>query len=193
MENLLKSLYQDKINLSKEDEKEIAATKKLSEEYNRYYEQLINSLSPKEADQLNVLLDIEDELEALREEHRFIRYITFGAQLYRELIGDISCSGNVPFSAGIHGLFDEARPFQENIRSNSEAYKKAAKESETLAEELLHLCPEAEGKIDEYLTALCQQYAIHEKDVFDYAFKMGAQFIMKIINSGDDNKQNNPK
>lgn len=193
MENLLKSLYHGKLDLSKEDEKEVSATKELSKEYNRYYEMLIHSLSPEEADWLNTLLDVEDKLEAMREEYRFIRYTTFGAQLQRELMGDISCSGNVPFSAGIHELFDEARPFQENIHSDSEAYQQATKKSETLAEELLHLYPEAEGKIDEYLTTLCQQYALHEKDVFDYAFKMGAQFMMKIISSGDDNKQNNSK
>lgn len=165
MENLLKSLYHGKLDLSKEDEKEVSATKELSKEYNRYYEMLIHSLSPKEADRLNTLLDIEDKLEAMREEYRFIRYTTFGARLQRELMGDISCSGNAPFSACIHELFDEARPFQEHIHSESEDYKQAAKESEALAEELLHLCLESSAKMEEYLSAISQQYAIYEKDI----------------------------
>lgn len=189
MENLLKSLYHGELNLSKEDEKEVTSTKELSEEYNRYYERLINSLNSERADQLNILLDIKDEKEAVRDEYRFIRYITFGAQLQRELMGDISYSGNVPFSVCIHKLFDEVQPFQEHIHNDSEAYKQAVRKSETLEEELLHLCPELSEKINEYLDAVCRQYAVHENDVFDYAFKMGARLMMKIMISGDDNRQ----
>lgn len=189
MENLLKSLYHGKLNLSKKDEKEVTTIKELSEEYNQYYERLIHSLNSEKADQLNILLDIKDEKEAIRDEYRFIRYITFGAQLQRELIGDISCSGNVPFSVSIHELFDEVQPFREHIHNESEAYKQAARKSEILEEELLHLCPELSEKINEYLDAVCRQYAIHEKDVFDYAFKIGARFMMKIMILGDDNRQ----
>ncbi len=50
-----------------------------------------------------------------------------------------------------------------------------------MTDELIDTYPEIKEKLDKYLTAVCQQYTIHEEDVFDYAFKMGARTILKIL------------
>ncbi len=178
MEELLKVLYHNELNLSKEDEKE--ATKELSAEYSRAYERCADSMGPENMERLNILLDIAGDIEAVRDEHRFIRYAIFGAQLQRELMGDASSSGSVPLCQS----FNEARLFQKLIHTDSEAYKRTSEKAESLADELIDTYPEIKEKLDEYLTAVCQQYTIHKEDVFDYAFKLGARIILKIL--GDD-------
>ncbi len=184
MEELLKTLYHNELNLSREDEKEKKATKELSAEYSRAYERCADSMSPEGIERLNILLDIAGDIEAVRDGYRFIRYAIFGAQLQRELMGDASSSGSVPFFASISQSFNEARPFQELIHSDSKAYQQASEKVESLADELIDTYPAIREKLDEYLTTVCQQYAIHEEDIFDYAFKMGARTILKIL--GDD-------
>ncbi len=180
MEELLKALYHNELNLSREDEKEKKAIKRLSEEYNRAYERCTDSMGPKDIERLNILLDIAGDIEAVRDGYRFIRYAIFGAQLQRELMGDASSSGSVPLCQS----FNEARLFQKLIHTDSEAYKRTSEKAESLADELIDTYPEIKEKLDEYLTAICQQYATHEENVFDYAFKMGARTILKIL--GDD-------